>query len=263
MAINVNTVYTTVLNVLNKEQRGYITPYEFNSLATQVQLEIFEKFFEDYNQYLRGPKTDEEYASRLEHIRDEFQIFEEYKPASAVASPNVYTLPGVGTSTDPKVHRLGTIFYTGVKNSPMVELVSRRDYKRQIASPLTSPSSTFPIALYEQDKITIYPAKQVYTGALDKTDVHFSYIRKPKDVRWGFSVDSTTGAYIYDPTVYDPSNPPTNPTTAASTNFEIDESQQTEVIIGVLKYAGVVVREASVSGFAAQLEQQEEVNAKR
>ena len=30
MAINVNTVYTTVLTILNKEQRGYLTPDEFN-----------------------------------------------------------------------------------------------------------------------------------------------------------------------------------------------------------------------------------------
>ena len=47
MAINVNTVYQTVLLILNKEQRGYITPTEFNSLGTQVQLEIFEKYFEE------------------------------------------------------------------------------------------------------------------------------------------------------------------------------------------------------------------------
>ena len=40
MAINVNTVYQTVLLILNKEQRGYITPNEFNKIATQVQLEM-------------------------------------------------------------------------------------------------------------------------------------------------------------------------------------------------------------------------------
>ena len=44
MAINVNTVYQTVLMILNKEQRGYMTPTEFNTVATQVQLEIFEKY---------------------------------------------------------------------------------------------------------------------------------------------------------------------------------------------------------------------------
>ena len=50
MAINVNTVYTTVLSILNKEQRGYLTPDEFNKVATQVQLEIFESYFENLNQ---------------------------------------------------------------------------------------------------------------------------------------------------------------------------------------------------------------------
>ena len=45
MAVSINTVYQTVLLILNKEQRGYITPQEFNDVATQVQLEIFNKYF--------------------------------------------------------------------------------------------------------------------------------------------------------------------------------------------------------------------------
>ena len=67
--------------------------YEFNQLATQVQLEIFEKFFEDYNQYIRMPKTDVEFASRMEYIRNEFQVFEETKQAKRAQSPNIYTQP--------------------------------------------------------------------------------------------------------------------------------------------------------------------------
>ena len=42
--VRVNDVYQTVLTILNKEQRGYLTPYEFNNIATQVQLEIFEEY---------------------------------------------------------------------------------------------------------------------------------------------------------------------------------------------------------------------------
>ena len=37
MAISVDTVYKTVLLILNKEQRGYMTPDEFNKIGTQVQ----------------------------------------------------------------------------------------------------------------------------------------------------------------------------------------------------------------------------------
>jgi len=53
MAVNVNTVYTTVLYILNKEQRGYVTPSEFNSIADLVQKEIFNSYFPDGNQVNR------------------------------------------------------------------------------------------------------------------------------------------------------------------------------------------------------------------
>ena len=91
MAINVNTVYTTVLSVLNKEQRGYITPDEFNKLATQVQLEIFEKYFEDLNQQLRVPQTDSEYANRQKNIDNCISIFKTIANPTSVGIGNVLT----------------------------------------------------------------------------------------------------------------------------------------------------------------------------
>ena len=68
MAINVNTVYQTVLLLLNKEQRGYLTPAEFNSIATQVQLDIFENYFEELNQQLRVPQADVDYSDRIMNL---------------------------------------------------------------------------------------------------------------------------------------------------------------------------------------------------
>ena len=53
MAVNVDTVYKTVLYILNKEQRGYMTPDEFNKVAAQVQLTIFETYASDLNQQYR------------------------------------------------------------------------------------------------------------------------------------------------------------------------------------------------------------------
>ena len=80
MAINVNEVYKTVLLILNKEQRGYITPDEFNKIGTQVQLELFEKYFEDLNQQLRAPlqvaQLDDDYANRVKSIEEKIQIFQ-------------------------------------------------------------------------------------------------------------------------------------------------------------------------------------------
>ena len=78
MAINVNTVYQTVLLILNKEQRGYMTPDEFNSVGTQVQLEVFEKYFEDLNQQIRVPQTDFNYSDRVENIDEKIAIFKTF-----------------------------------------------------------------------------------------------------------------------------------------------------------------------------------------
>jgi len=49
MAISVDTIYQRVLAIANKEQRGYITPQEFNLLANQAQMSIFQSYFFDKN----------------------------------------------------------------------------------------------------------------------------------------------------------------------------------------------------------------------
>ena len=249
MAINVNTVYTTVLSILNKEQRGYLTPDEFNKIATQVQLEIFEKFFEDYNQYIRMPKTDVEFASRMDHIMEEFQVFEKTEFADNTTPPtsNIYDQP-----TD--LHRFGSAFWNKGTNSPPIEIVSNRDYNQLKLSPLTQPTNNFPVAKYQQDKLTVFPSPTAFAN----TDVTFNYIRKPLDVVWAYSSGSL-GQYIYEPTNTGAGIIPTT----GSVNFEISESQQTEVILEILKYSGIVIRDPQIIQAASQELAQEEVNSKR
>ena len=66
MAVNINTVYQRVLAIANKEQRGYITPQEFNLFANQAQLDIFEQYFYDLNQFSRGLGNDTTYSDMLD-----------------------------------------------------------------------------------------------------------------------------------------------------------------------------------------------------
>ena len=47
MAVSIDNVYQRVLAISNKEQRGYITPQEFNLLAYKAQMDIFESYFHD------------------------------------------------------------------------------------------------------------------------------------------------------------------------------------------------------------------------
>tara|TARA_R110000737_G_C14494329_1_gene470780 strand:+ start:229 stop:921 length:693 start_codon:yes stop_codon:yes gene_type:complete len=51
--INIDTVYQTVQALANKEQRGYVTPQEFNLFANQATQDIFEQYLYDLNAFKR------------------------------------------------------------------------------------------------------------------------------------------------------------------------------------------------------------------
>ena len=75
MAVSVNDVYQKVLAITNKEQRGYITPQEFNLFADQAQMEIFEQYFYDTNQFKRIPGNDSEYHDMVDLIDEKLYFF--------------------------------------------------------------------------------------------------------------------------------------------------------------------------------------------
>ena len=68
MAVTIDTVYQRVQALANKEQRGYITPQEFNLFANQAQMDIFEQYFYDLNALNRLPSNDFTYADQVDII---------------------------------------------------------------------------------------------------------------------------------------------------------------------------------------------------
>jgi hypothetical protein len=69
-------------------------------------------------------------------------------------------------------------------------------------------------------------------------------------VVWGFTTNpAANNAYIYD--------------VNTSVNFEIDSTEQVEVILRVLMYAGVVIRDPQIIQAAAQQVQYNEMNQKQ
>jgi len=75
MAVNINTVYQRVLTIANKEQRGYITPQEFNILANQAQMDLFEQYFYDTNQFSRVPGNNTGHSDMLTTLDEKISFF--------------------------------------------------------------------------------------------------------------------------------------------------------------------------------------------
>ena len=240
MAVNVDIVYKTVLLILNKEQRGYMTPDEFNKTANQVQLEIYLKYFEDLNQLLRVPQVDLDYADRVSLLDEKISIFKRNELLSDT-TVNGFTLPS-------NLQELGTVIY---KNNE-IQRVQRNNFYNLYKSNLTKPSETYPIYLYENSLIKVYP--ETITS-----EVSVNYLKSPTcenpgnssiiTVTWGFNIDQTLKNYVYNP--------------ALSGNFELHQSEQVELILRILEYAGVVIRDPQIVQIAAQKVQQDNINQKQ
>ena len=233
MAISVDDVYKTVLLILNKEQRGYITPTEFNKIATQVQREIFEGYFQYENKQYRLPDNESEYSDRSKSVDEKIAALKRLSIGLTKNVDGYFEQP-----TD--FYKLGTVIYTDAKSNQIeVQRIQENDLLYVNMSPLTKPSLTHPIYTYRDNKIYAQPT------SIADGEVSISYLKKPSDVVWGYTVDPTSGGYVYN--------------NGSSTDIELHQVEQTEVIIKILMYAGVVIRDPQIVQTAAQMDQQETI----
>ena len=340
MAISVDTVYKTVLLILNKEQRGYMTPDEFNKIGSQVQREIFEAYFEDLNQQLRIPQSDMEYSDRVAITDEKIAEFKTENDQTVAEK----TIGGTNPFTTPsELYRLGSITYEpNTATYKEMQRVGRAEIYNIRKAPLTAPTTNYPIYLYEDNKALVYPETIV-----NPLHVKMQYVKKPTDIRWGYKIGAlnqyiftdyaydktalnigdtvqitsnytsgaTDGTYLQaaytggsgsgaeftvtitsgvvssvsitsqgssyssgdvitftDSTFGTPVGGPFKVSLVDSNffdqsqqgyiNFGLHNSERTELILRILLYAGVVIRDPQIIQIAAQKVQQEEVNEK-
>ena len=224
MSVNVNTVYSRVLAILNKEQRGFLTPQEFNLFANQAQMDIFEQYFYDINQFSRMPGNSTEFSDMLNILN------EKIAPFIAQATLSTFNNGALTRPTD--FYRLGNIRIGNTE----AQRLNRNEYLVVSASPLTKPSDTFPVFFEKEHGFVVYG-----TAALPKqSEVDIDYIKRPATVQWG-------GVNVNGVPQYDSSN---------STNFDLHDSEETELVLKILELAGVLVKQLEVTQYAGQKEAQ-------
>ena len=74
----INSVRNTVMFLLNKDNRGYLAPSEYDYFSKQAQLEIFEGYFDDYSRAVTAQnnrKKSLSYGDSVMHIQNKIDIF--------------------------------------------------------------------------------------------------------------------------------------------------------------------------------------------
>jgi hypothetical protein len=144
------------------------------------------------------------------------------------------------TVTANDFYRLGTVIYD---DTIEMQRVQRNNLLYINKSPLTKPTKKYPLYIYEEEKLYVYP-ETIATN--DK--VTASFVRKPKDVIWNFTATAPYYTYSYSPNT--------------SQQFELMVSEQTNVITKILLYSGVVIKDPQIIQVAAQQIQNENINSK-
>ena len=207
--VNIDTVYQKVLTFANKEQRGYVTPQEFNLFADQAQKEIFEQYFYDLDKLTKMAGSTDEYGDVIDILREKILIFE--------ATSNITS----GVIANNNVYRLGTVFNAdGVPK--ILEEVTYYDLIEMRQSPLPNPTMTRPVYARRGNNLVDNPSG---------TAANCTYTRPPSKPNWSYVV-------VNNKAMHDPFE---------KVDFELHPSEENELTYKILKFAGLSMKRDDIA----------------
>jgi hypothetical protein len=243
--VNIDNVYQKVLAIANKEQRGYVTPQEFNLFADQAQMDIFEQYFYDLSQFKRRPGTQQIEADIVNTINDKLSLFSKFETLDSnylsTSNPIRYrnqpfTLPNDFYRFQDARSNTG---YAGVA----IEKLTKPEFFAAMTSPLTRGTNQRPIMYLEEEdrQIWVMSNNSYWDGPPENsgtpiTRITLQYFKKPSLINWGYNV-------IGENALYDPNK---------SINFELHSSEENNLVMKILSLAGISMKDAVLYQAAEQ-----------
>lgn len=224
----IDRVRKTVLTLLNKDNRGTLPPAEFNRLTGLAQRSIFEDNFYHYNRYVNMQNkrmTNSEYSDIPKNIREKIDLFSVFEPMNFnEASSTTEDLINYETYFDLDVDDLYRVIglQTG---SDYIEEVPKSIALDLMKDVNTKPNLTYPVYFRTGNKFVVLP-QTIESG------VTANYIRTPKQPKWTYTTFQ--------------SNPIFNPSDSTYQDIELHPSDEARLIVKVLGYCGVTIREQEV-----------------
>ena len=245
--VNIDTVYQRVIAIANKEQRGYITPLEFNLLANQAAMAVFEQYFYDRSKLADTPGNSMEYSDADKMIDEKIAIF----------SLNNIDCPG-GVALPQDLYRLGSVYHreytqtfapqpnpnTNQFKIYEAKLVSNKDWATMQNAPLLKPTNNRPVFIRDNDEqIRVFGNNSqqltvVDVGGFITPSVICDYIAQPRKVEWGYDVVGEKALHNGSPN--------------RTFHFQHHASDETDLVLKVLELAGVIIEDQGTVQYANQ-----------
>ena len=226
--IPIDTVYQRVLAIANKEQRGYITPQEFNLIANQAQFDIFEQYFYEMNAQERAeePMQHGSFGDMTNLLDDKIGVFKSMQLMTHQATVN-----DSGWGVPGGHYRYGQVFYQNkqpkVVDAQEIENIQRSRWHND-------ELGREPVMYKLSDRWMIFDENGEVTGG----GVSVEAVTRPNIARWGYIVVNEQALYNAN----------------TSVNFELHEADETDLVIKILELAGMVINKPQLAAFAGQEE---------
>ena len=234
MAVNVDTVYQRVLTLANKEQRGYITPQEFNLLANQAQMEIFEQYFFDIAAFNKVAGNTQEFSDQLSVLYEKIGEFE-VDQGDGWMTVNMAPINNILNIPWNLIYKLGTVRVDGNQ----VELLNHKDFNAAMLSPLTAPSISRPICTTSALGLKVATAANQFATPGTGANMSISFMMRPPRIEWAYVI-------VNDKALYNDN---------IAIDFELHSSEETELVYKILKLAGINLKAQEVVQVGQTLEQ--------
>lgn len=219
----IDNVRSTVLSVLNKENRGTLTVSQFNAYAKYAQQLLFDQYFSEYSRLStlkNARRLSRDQGDKLTILRSNIDKF--MKLATVSKTSTYYVKPS-------DMYTPISLVYGG----KMVEHIPKHKQTFLESSNISGPSALYPGYCDENDYWYLKP-----TTLADSLSV--AYIRTLADPKWTYTIIGE--------------NPIFNPSAGDYQDFELGPDDETGLIIEILKLSGVTIREAEVTQAAAQID---------
>lgn len=243
---SVNRVYSALKDLVNKDQRGFVTPAVFNSFASVAQMNIYNKLFEESTVLAKRLRNAQLDAGRIKSRQK--QLDEDLSVFITRTSISCANFSGIRTAEFPQdfSKAVSAVVYNGI--SPAVPqtqvqlLYDEEQINYVLSSNLSAPSNDFPVGL-----ITIegsIRSMQVFPSTI--TQIYLTYYKLPQGLdtegyrvasqpRFGYTV--VAGKEIYSAT--------------NSIDFELPEHYFADLVTEIAKLIGVNLRDQDVYAYSA------------
>lgn len=229
----INQVYSTVLAILNKDNRGYVSPLEFNLYSEMAQMSLFEELFHKYAKSIvkqNARMYHSEQSDIPKHIREVFDFFTEEVQLGYNAQ-HEYFISNVDFY---KIIKLDYIpSFENKYNKVEIENVSKLEVNKLLRNNLVQPTESYPVYYKLGDLYIVHPS-------LGQKNVQATYIRKPKNPKWTYIEVNN--------------NPLFNQSATDYVDFELPSQFFSELVIKILGYCGIEIRENDVFQIAQAIE---------